>query len=128
MAVMMVLIFRGFLLLLHGRCPYAELEKAPRTRNNSVLRRHDEAAETEHRPLCQEATRRADPTRHCGRDRKRRARTGRSEERRVGKECVSTCRSRRTTYHSKKNTNDDATLQTERTRRLDQHHKYNIRA
>src|SRR3546814_14780531 len=26
----------------------------------------------------------------------------RSEERRVGKECVSTCRSRRTTYHYKK--------------------------
>src|SRR3546814_11384853 len=28
---------------------------------------------------------------------------GRSEERRVGKECVSTCRSRWSTYHSKKN-------------------------
>src|SRR3546814_12810910 len=28
----------------------------------------------------------------------------RSEERRVGKECVSTCRSRGSTYHSKKNT------------------------
>src|SRR3546814_17719177 len=28
--------------------------------------------------------------------------TGRSEERRVGKECVSTCRSRWSTYHSKK--------------------------
>src|SRR3546814_19483683 len=27
----------------------------------------------------------------------------RSEERRVGKECVSTCRSRRVPYHSKKN-------------------------
>src|SRR3546814_11584475 len=27
----------------------------------------------------------------------------RSEERRVGKECVSTCRSRRSPYHSKKN-------------------------
>src|SRR3546814_16567373 len=27
----------------------------------------------------------------------------RSEERRVGKECVSTCRSRRSTYHYKKN-------------------------
>src|SRR3546814_954660 len=31
---------------------------------------------------------------------------GRSEERRVGKECVSTCRSRWSPYHSKKNTND----------------------
>src|SRR3546814_11118240 len=30
-------------------------------------------------------------------------RGGRSEERRVGKECVSTCRSRWSTYHSKKN-------------------------
>src|SRR3546814_17002049 len=29
-------------------------------------------------------------------------RAGRSEERRVGKECVSTCRSRCTTYHLKK--------------------------
>src|SRR3546814_12749526 len=29
----------------------------------------------------------------------------RSEERRVGKECVSTCRSRWSPYHSKKNTN-----------------------
>src|SRR3546814_12743108 len=29
---------------------------------------------------------------------------GRSEERRVGKECVSTCRSRWSPYHSKKNT------------------------
>src|SRR3546814_15658129 len=28
---------------------------------------------------------------------------GRSEERRVGKECVSTCRSRWSTYHEKKN-------------------------
>src|SRR3546814_15424021 len=28
----------------------------------------------------------------------------RSEERRVGKECVSTCRSRRSQYHKKKNT------------------------
>src|SRR3546814_19928990 len=28
---------------------------------------------------------------------------GRSEERRVGKECVSTCRSRWSTYHKKKN-------------------------
>src|SRR3546814_20303235 len=30
------------------------------------------------------------------------ARHGRSEERRVGKECVSTCRSRRSPYHKKK--------------------------
>src|SRR3546814_17570141 len=32
-------------------------------------------------------------------------RSGRSEERRVGKECVSTCRSRWSPYHSKKNKN-----------------------
>src|SRR3546814_7274130 len=31
--------------------------------------------------------------------------TARSEERRVGKECVSTCRSRWSPYHSKKTTN-----------------------
>src|SRR3546814_16257543 len=31
----------------------------------------------------------------------------RSEERRVGKECVSTCRSRWSPYHSKKNTESD---------------------
>src|SRR3546814_15841648 len=33
-----------------------------------------------------------------------RLRPARSEERRVGKECVSTCRSRWSPYHSKKNT------------------------
>src|SRR3546814_16812873 len=33
---------------------------------------------------------------------RRRGREGRSEERRVGKECVSTCRSRWSPYHSKK--------------------------
>src|SRR3546814_18832077 len=32
---------------------------------------------------------------------------GRSEERRVGKECVSTCRSRWSAYHSKKKKNQD---------------------
>src|SRR3546814_18844919 len=32
------------------------------------------------------------------------ARIGRSEERRVGKECVSTCRSRWSPYHEKQNT------------------------
>src|SRR3546814_14940012 len=32
-----------------------------------------------------------------------RGENGRSEERRVGKECVSTCRSRWSPYHSKKN-------------------------
>src|SRR3546814_14458953 len=36
--------------------------------------------------------------RHC----RRRRRPGRSEERRVGKECVSTCRSRWSPYNSKK--------------------------
>src|SRR3546814_19432852 len=45
------------------------------------------------------------------RDRPRRGdRLGRSEERRVGKECVSTCRSRWSPYHSKK-----PTLQTKQT-------------
>src|SRR3546814_13004011 len=34
-----------------------------------------------------------------------RANAGRSEERRVGKECVSTCRSRWSAYHYKKNKN-----------------------
>src|SRR3546814_20500743 len=34
---------------------------------------------------------------------------GRSEERRVGKECVSTCRSRWTTYHSQKNKKNTTT-------------------
>src|SRR3546814_15625205 len=33
----------------------------------------------------------------------------RSEERRVGKECVSTCRSRWSPYHYKKNTKDNKT-------------------
>src|SRR3546814_13468327 len=33
----------------------------------------------------------------------------RSEERRVGKECVSTCRSRWSPYHSKKNINNKST-------------------
>src|SRR3546814_17935757 len=33
----------------------------------------------------------------------------RSEERRVGKECVSTCRSRWSPYHKKKNTNEQMT-------------------
>src|SRR3546814_19897842 len=37
--------------------------------------------------------------------RTRRLRTARSEERRVGKECVSTCRSRWSPYHYKKKTN-----------------------
>src|SRR3546814_20647065 len=37
-------------------------------------------------------------------DRQRHA-LGRSEERRVGKECVSTCRSRWSPYHEKKNNN-----------------------
>src|SRR3546814_11686943 len=38
------------------------------------------------------------------RRRDRRGRASRSEERRVGKECVSTCRSRWSPYHSKKKT------------------------
>src|SRR3546814_10960400 len=41
----------------------------------------------------------------------RAARAGlRSEERRVGKECVSTCRSRWSPYHSKKNTKEQPRL------------------
>src|SRR3546814_16437597 len=53
--------------------------------------------------------------RRAGRQPRRRAQSGdgahvhrqsaRSEERRVGKECVSTCRSRWSPYHSKKNNN-----------------------
>src|SRR3546814_17936197 len=34
---------------------------------------------------------------------------GRSEERRVGQECVSPCRARWSTYHYKKNTNNSTT-------------------
>src|SRR3546814_11202432 len=37
---------------------------------------------------------------------------GRSEERRVGKECVSTCRSRWSPYHKKKKNNTTNTLRT----------------
>src|SRR3546814_11670861 len=37
-----------------------------------------------------------------------RASDGRSEERRVGKECVSTCRSRWSPYHYKKNKRDNS--------------------
>src|SRR3546814_11218268 len=36
--------------------------------------------------------------------------TSRSEERRVGKECVSTCRSRWSPYHSKKNARSDSNI------------------
>src|SRR3546814_11920690 len=39
----------------------------------------------------------------------------RSEERRVGKACVSTCRSRLSTYHQKKNTNSTLLLPTKAT-------------
>src|SRR3546814_17575695 len=49
----------------------------PYTTRFRSLRQHDEAADPERRPLCQDDARRADPTRHCGRDRKRRARTRR---------------------------------------------------
>src|SRR3546814_9293823 len=49
-----------------------------------------------HRHLCE--GRRAEPWR-CGRPRQRPAARQRSEERRVGKECVSTCRSRWSPYH-----------------------------
>src|SRR3546814_18664380 len=73
----MVLIFMGFLLLLHGRCPCARLEKSTKKQNNSVPRQHDETPEPERRPLRQDDARRADPTRNCNPDRKRRARTGR---------------------------------------------------
>src|SRR3546814_20162475 len=38
---------------------------------------------------------------------------GRSEERRVGKECVSTCRSRRSPYHSQKKQRRTTTKKTE---------------
>src|SRR3546814_12123143 len=42
----------------------------------------------------------------------------RSEERRVGKECVRTCRSRLSPYHSKKHAHDD-TERSDITKRLD---------
>src|SRR3546814_11140542 len=42
------------------------------------------------------------------------AASGRSEERRVGKECVSTCRSRRSPYHSKKKHDQRRTSDTTR--------------
>src|SRR3546814_19240491 len=61
------------------------------------------------RRLC---LRRAPPDDRTAKDRPRRGRRssrhsppGRSEERRVGKECVSTCRSRWSPYHSHKNKN-----------------------
>src|SRR3546814_17362975 len=38
------------------------------------------------------------------------AEPGRSEERRVGKECVSTCRSRGSPYHKQKNKNIQSTI------------------
>src|SRR3546814_19559475 len=44
---------------------------------------------------------------HCGCAVVAQMQRGRSEERRVGKECVSTCRSRWSPYHSKKNTNSN---------------------
>src|SRR3546814_17850378 len=48
--------------------------------------------------------------RHCEEPKAtRQSRAVRSEERRVGKECVRTCRSRWSTYHSKQNTK--ATIQ-----------------
>src|SRR3546814_14725372 len=38
---------------------------------------------------------------------------GRSEERRVGKECVSTCRSRWPPYHQKQNRNNEPDIETQ---------------
>src|SRR3546814_8246430 len=51
----------------------------------------------------EQAQRAPDPARPGAARLQRRAHQDRSEERRVGKECVSTCRSRWSTYHSKKN-------------------------
>src|SRR3546814_18547992 len=48
------------------------------------------------------AARAADRTRRCNAADNRAALAARSEERRVGKECVSTCRSRWSPYHLKK--------------------------
>src|SRR3546814_20844933 len=45
---------------------------------------------------------------------------GRSEERRVGKECVSTCRSRGSTYHKKKNIKSDNGRRTHKDTRCEQ--------
>src|SRR3546814_19445494 len=50
-----------------------------------------------------EATRRADAALKGLRQTAEQAKTTRSEERRVGKECVSPCRSRWSPYHEKKN-------------------------
>src|SRR3546814_13305817 len=50
----------------------------------------------------------------------------RSEERRVGKECVSTCRSRRSPYNEKKNNNrDNRALTTHKLGMKLQHNVYN---
>src|SRR3546814_13541906 len=46
---------------------------------------------------------------------------GRSEERRVGKECVSTCRSRWSPYHYKKKNNNHCTYQTTNNSQSTQH-------
>src|SRR3546814_18396372 len=49
----------------------------------------------------------------CGPSAARRAERPRSEESRVGKECVSTCRSRGSPYHYKKNTKNARTSEKE---------------
>src|SRR3546814_14999765 len=59
-----------------------------RRRRRAVLRRPQASPVLEHRP-------------------QRELRVARSEERRVGKECVSTCRSRWSPYHSKKQNKED---------------------
>src|SRR3546814_17679301 len=45
---------------------------------------------------------RSNPSKNVSNSNRTESETGRSEERRVGKECVSTCRSRWSPYHSKK--------------------------
>src|SRR3546814_16446246 len=47
---------------------------------------------------------------------------GRSEERRVGKECVSTCRSRWSPYHSQKTNAQNVTKDEERIRNVNKKH------
>src|SRR3546814_19355958 len=61
--------------------------------------------------------------RHRHRARRSSAPADRSEERRVGKECVSTCRSRWSPYHYKKKKKTTETKQTDKTHNQ-QTHKY----
>src|SRR3546814_14574201 len=84
-------------------CVFAndDRQQVSRTKENSVMRAEKWAcilAASLSLAACQTAIPPVEVTRfHIG------DQTGRSEERRVGKECVSTCRSRWSPYHKKKN-------------------------